>query len=40
MKFKVGDVVKVRENLEGDRTYDGLYFSSTMEKYRGKNLKL
>lgn len=35
MKFKIGDRVKVRKDLEGKESYGGLYFSSEMEKYRG-----
>lgn len=36
-KFKVGDKVKIREDLKVGCTYnDGCYFGSGMEKYKGK----
>ena len=38
MKFKVGDKVKVREDLEGNTSYNGLYFNPKMEVYKGKTI--
>lgn len=36
MKFKVGDKVRVRDDLVGGVTYDGIYFGFCMEPFRGK----
>lgn len=35
-KYKVGDKVRVREDLNGDKYYDKVYVDYTMEKYTGK----
>lgn len=35
-KFKVGDKVKVRKDLEADKYYSGLRFSPKMEVYKGQ----
>ena len=34
-KFKVGDKVKVIEDLKGNHRYDNLFAASEMEQYRG-----
>ena len=36
MKYKVGDKVKVKEDLEIGKTYGGLTFSFQMREYRGQ----
>ena len=36
MKYKVGDKVKVREDLEAGKTYGGSTFSIQMREYRGQ----
>lgn len=36
MKYKIGDIVKVKENLISGKSYGGLMFSPFMEKYKGK----
>lgn len=36
MKFKVGDKVKIREDLKADKMYGYIYFVSCMKKYKGK----
>lgn len=36
MKYKVGDKVKIREDLEVDRRYNKCLFIEDMEKYKGK----
>ena len=36
MKYKVGDKVKIREDLKRDKNYGGLGFIDSMEKYIGK----
>lgn len=36
MKYKVGDKVKIREDLEIDRRYNKCLFIEDMEKYKGK----
>ena len=36
MKYKVGDKVKVKEDLEIGETYGGLTFSVQMREYRGQ----
>ncbi len=35
-RFKVGDMVKIREGLKGDNTYGYLYFHPDMEQFCGK----
>lgn len=40
LKFKVGDKVRVKENLKGEKYYSGLYFPNAMEKYRGKIIEI
>ena len=35
-KYKIGDKVKIREDLKGGCEYNELYFNTDMEKYRGK----
>ena len=36
-KFKVGDKVRIKEDLKAGCEYDnGCYFASEMEKYKGK----
>lgn len=39
MKFKVGDKVKIREDLSCGR-FGGVYFSNSMKRYRGKEAKI
>lgn len=39
MKFKVGDKVKIKENLSS-KEYGVAYFTSQMKKYRGKEAKI
>lgn len=34
--YKVGDKVKIREDLEVDKRYNELFFVKDMEKYKGK----
>lgn len=36
MKFKVGDKVKVREDLLAEEKYGGCYFASKMSEYKGR----
>ncbi len=36
MKYKVGDVVKVRSDLNCDTTYNDIYFLEEMLKFKGK----
>lgn len=38
--MKVGDVVKIKENLKVDKVYGGVTFVSDMKKYRGKQAKI
>lgn len=40
MKHKVGDKVKVREDLIVDETYDDIYFVEKMEMYKGKEVTI
>lgn len=40
MKFKVGDRVKVRENLESNKYYGEVRFDSDMERWRGKTVTI
>lgn len=35
-KLKIGDRVKIRNDLKGGNIYGGLYFDSGMEQYNGK----
>lgn len=35
-KYKVGEKVKVREDLKGGEVYNDVFFSPAMERYRGK----
>ncbi|EJW14107.1 hypothetical protein M5X02_32075 [Paenibacillus alvei] len=39
-KFTVGQVVKVREGLEGDNCYGDLYFHPLMREYCGKEVTI
>lgn len=39
MKFKVGDKVKIKENLSCKK-YGAMYFTSLMRRYRGKEAKI
>lgn len=39
-KFVEGQKVMVREDLEGERNYNDLYFSESMKKYRGKEFEV
>lgn len=34
--YKIGDKVKIREDLEVDKRYNELFFVKDMEKYKGK----
>ena len=36
MKYNVGDRVKIKEDLEYDEIYGGVYVTDTMLKYRGE----
>ena len=36
MKYKVGDKVKIREDLKINNEYDNMYFNSEMSKHRGQ----
>lgn len=36
MKFKVGDKVRVRDDLVTGKFYNAIYFSKVMEEYKGK----
>ena len=36
MKYKVGDKVKVRENLKTGKTYGKIFFYEQMKEYRGQ----
>lgn len=40
MKYKVGDRVRIREDLSAGQEYDGLLFGHSMAKYRGKTAKI
>lgn len=40
MKFNVGDIVKIKENLEADKAYGGESFVYRMEEYRGKQARI
>lgn len=40
MKFKVGDKVRVRDDLIGGEQYSGLTFSTLMEAFRGKTFTI
>ena len=34
-KFKVGDIVKIKEDLKEDTYYNNVYFSKKMSKFKG-----
>ena len=38
MKYKIGDKIKIRSDLIGDRRYDELYFPKEMEVYNGNSV--
>ena len=38
--MKVGDIVKIKENLEADKVYGNEFFTLGMEKYRGKQARI
>lgn len=38
--MKVGDIVKIKENLEADKAYGGEAFVYRMEEYRGKQARI
>lgn len=40
MKFKVGDKVRVREDLKVDKRYGSEFFVDGMERYRGKAVEI
>lgn len=40
MRFKVGDKAKVKENLRVGKIYDGIYFSTAMDKFKGKVVEI
>ena len=40
MKYKVGDKVKVREDLSTDKMYDGCYFTHSMILFLGKTVTI
>lgn len=40
MKYKVGDKVRVREDLEVGKSYNGCYFESSMAKLKGKVVEI
>lgn len=40
MKYKVGDKVKVREDLSTDKMYDGCYFTPSMILFLGKTVTI
>ena len=40
MKFKVGDKVRVRRDLEVGKSYNGCYFESSMAKLKGKVVEI
>ena len=40
MKFKVGDKVRVRKDLEMDEVYGAQIFVGSMRKYRGKVMEI
>lgn len=40
MKYNVGDRVKIKEDLEYDEIYGGVYVTDTMLKYRGEVLEI
>ena len=40
MRFKVGDKVRVREDLEEDKRYGNEFFVDGMEKYRGEVMEI
>ena len=40
MKYKVGDIVRIRKNLVSSRTYNGIYITINREPYFGKIAKI
>lgn len=40
MKFKVGDIVKVREDLESGEEYNEVIFDERMKEFKGKTYKI
>lgn len=40
MEYKIGDLVRVKRGLIGWEYYDGLFFNTNMEKYRGNIYKI
>lgn len=40
MKYKVGDKVRVREDLSIDKMYDGCYFAPSMTVFLGKTVTI
>ena len=40
MRFKVGDKARVKKNLRVGKIYDGIYFSTTMDKFKGKVVEI
>ena len=40
MKYKVGDKVRVREDLSIDKMYDGCYFAPSMKKKKKKTVTI
>ncbi len=40
MKYKVGDKVRVRKDLEIGKTYDDLTFNRAMETFKGRTLTI
>lgn len=40
MKYKVGDKVKVREDLKPNEYYDGIRFDGNMQKMKGKTVTI
>lgn len=40
MKYKVGDKVRVREDLSTDKRYDGCYVTHSMTKFVGKTVTI
>lgn len=40
MKYKVEDIVKIKENLDTYKAYDGEFFVNSMKKYRGRRTRI
>ena len=38
--YRVGDRVRVKQELMGEEAYGNIYFGNGMEKYRGKDFKI